>query len=469
MFVSPARSKPSSRQRREAHLGRPLLRDTCRRAETAGGRRRRDRTDGARRAVRPRSGRASDRATRMKESSTSALPSATHLGELPERDALVVLASARRDRRCRSARPASFSAARATSRRRSFIVAVASAWISPSSSRSSYSSSTASFAWALRKRHAPPRGTRCGSRAARSAPRPAGGRARARAGRARTTSAAGGGARARRRRCSSSSRSRRWSSCSRVKRSAYSRDDRRRLGALFLADTDGSRLLGPLRTRTCEARLEVARACERWRSPRRGIYTGLDIIGCGRDVRGGHPGAVRHSARRAVERPHGRAHPPRAHRSRARRAGRGHARGAARAPVLAPPGRRGDPGDLRRFRRSAEAHRELAAALEDARDVTGDVACLLELDDYGGRRRARARVARGALPRAARDAAGWSACRRRCRPSSRSRRRQRWRRWRSRCWRRARSRFLAGAVLVIWPLWAAGLALVAASLLVYRP
>jgi hypothetical protein len=29
--------------------------------------------------------------------------------------------------------------------------------------------------------------------------------------------------------------------------------------------------------------------------------------------------------------------------------------------------------------------------------------------------------------------------------------------------------FLAGAVLVIWPLWAAGLALVAASLLVYRP
>jgi hypothetical protein len=29
--------------------------------------------------------------------------------------------------------------------------------------------------------------------------------------------------------------------------------------------------------------------------------------------------------------------------------------------------------------------------------------------------------------------------------------------------------FLAGAVLVIWPLWAVGLALVAASLLVYRP
>jgi hypothetical protein len=29
--------------------------------------------------------------------------------------------------------------------------------------------------------------------------------------------------------------------------------------------------------------------------------------------------------------------------------------------------------------------------------------------------------------------------------------------------------FLAGAVLVIWPLWAAGLSLVAASLLVFRP
>jgi hypothetical protein len=29
--------------------------------------------------------------------------------------------------------------------------------------------------------------------------------------------------------------------------------------------------------------------------------------------------------------------------------------------------------------------------------------------------------------------------------------------------------FLAGAVLVIWPLWAAGLGVVAASLLVYRP
>ena len=30
---------------------------------------------------------------------------------------------------------------------------------------------------------------------------------------------------------------------------------------------------------------------------------------------------------------------------------------------------------------TAGAHRELAAALEDARDVTGDVACLLELED----------------------------------------------------------------------------------------
>jgi hypothetical protein len=29
--------------------------------------------------------------------------------------------------------------------------------------------------------------------------------------------------------------------------------------------------------------------------------------------------------------------------------------------------------------------------------------------------------------------------------------------------------FLAGAVLVIWPLWAGGLGVVATSLLVYRP
>ena len=105
-----------------------------------------------------------------------------------------------------------------------------------------------------------------------------------------------------------------------------------------------------------------------------------------------------------------------------------------------------------------EAHRELAAALEDARDVTGDVACLLEIDDYDGAAELvhewrgalfRVRLASPCrpirlpppLPRELEDpptttaaavalsllAAGTVA-------------------------------FLAGAVLVIWPLWAAGLA-----------
>jgi hypothetical protein len=117
---------------------------------------------------------------------------------------------------------------------------------------------------------------------------------------------------------------------------------------------------------------------------------------------------------------------------------------------------------------SAEAHRELAAALEDARDVTGDVACLLELDDYQAAvelvhewrgalfrvRLARRRLIRipPPLPAETEDpptsataavalvllGAGTVA-------------------------------FLAGAVLVIWPLWAAGLGVVATSLLVYRP
>ena len=117
---------------------------------------------------------------------------------------------------------------------------------------------------------------------------------------------------------------------------------------------------------------------------------------------------------------------------------------------------------------SAEAHRELAAALEDARDVTGDVASLLEENDWDGAaelvhewrgalfrvRLARRRLIRlpaplpvaldeplptaGAVLALALLAAGTVA-------------------------------FLAGAVLVVWPLWAAGLAAVAASLLVYGP
>lgn len=115
-----------------------------------------------------------------------------------------------------------------------------------------------------------------------------------------------------------------------------------------------------------------------------------------------------------------------------------------------------------------EAHRELAAALEEARDVTGDVASSLEAEDYEGAielvhewrgalfrvRLARRRLIRmpPPLPAELDDppttatavvalallGAGTLA-------------------------------FLAGAVLVVWPLWAAGLGVVAASLLVYRP
>ena len=115
---------------------------------------------------------------------------------------------------------------------------------------------------------------------------------------------------------------------------------------------------------------------------------------------------------------------------------------------------------------TAEAHRELAAALEDARDVTGDVAFLLEVDDREGRRRARPRVARRALPRAARapsadtrspGAAGGGGAARTPAAGALA------------LLAAGTVAFLAGAVLVIWPLWAAGLGLVATSLLVYRP
>ncbi|HEU0303305.1 MAG TPA: hypothetical protein VFR32_01865 [Gaiellaceae bacterium] len=117
---------------------------------------------------------------------------------------------------------------------------------------------------------------------------------------------------------------------------------------------------------------------------------------------------------------------------------------------------------------SADAHHELAAALEDARDVTGDVACLLEageddaaLDLVHEWRGAlfRVRLARRRLTRmpqappveadeprstlAAAAALGLLAT--------------------------GTAAFLAGAVLVTWPLWAAGLGLVAISLLVFRP
>ena len=117
---------------------------------------------------------------------------------------------------------------------------------------------------------------------------------------------------------------------------------------------------------------------------------------------------------------------------------------------------------------TAGAHRELAAALEDARDVTGDVAALLELEDAEAAAELvhewrgalfRVRLARRRLvrvpqpaklpveePRTTALAAAALAL-----------------------MVTGTVGFLAGAVLVIWPLWAAGLALVAASLLVYRP
>jgi hypothetical protein len=117
---------------------------------------------------------------------------------------------------------------------------------------------------------------------------------------------------------------------------------------------------------------------------------------------------------------------------------------------------------------TAEAHRELAAALEDARDVTGDVASLLEIDDHEGAaelvhewrgalfrvRLARRRLIRMPAPmpteldeQPATAAAIASLL----------------------LLVVGTIGFLAGAVLVIWPLWAAGLGLVAGSLLAYRP
>ena len=118
---------------------------------------------------------------------------------------------------------------------------------------------------------------------------------------------------------------------------------------------------------------------------------------------------------------------------------------------------------------SMEAHRELAAALEDARDVTGDVACLLEIDDYDGAAELvhewrgalfRVRLARLRrlirLPCRCRGARGPADHHRGCAVALS-------------LLAAGTVAFLAGAVLVIWPLWAAGLGVVATSLLVYRP
>ena len=117
---------------------------------------------------------------------------------------------------------------------------------------------------------------------------------------------------------------------------------------------------------------------------------------------------------------------------------------------------------------TAEAHRELAAALEDARDVTGDVAALLELEDSEAAaglvhewrgalfrvrlaRRRLVRVPQPAVPSVEEQRTGTLAAAALALLAI------------------GTVGFLAGAVLVIWPLWAAGLALVAASLLVFRP
>jgi hypothetical protein len=117
---------------------------------------------------------------------------------------------------------------------------------------------------------------------------------------------------------------------------------------------------------------------------------------------------------------------------------------------------------------AAEAHRELAGSLEEARDVTAEVAWLLEAGEYETARElvhewrgalfrvrlARRRLTRTPLPlpvevdepRATAVAAVALAL-----------------------LAAGTTAFLAGAVLVMWPLWAAGLGVVAASLLVFRP
>jgi hypothetical protein len=117
---------------------------------------------------------------------------------------------------------------------------------------------------------------------------------------------------------------------------------------------------------------------------------------------------------------------------------------------------------------TAEAHREFAAALEDARDVTGDVASLLELDDTDAAAELvhewrgalfRVRLARRRLIRAPQP----------LQPSIEEPRTTALAAVALALLAAGTVGFLAGAVLVMWPLWAAGLALVATSLLVYRP
>jgi hypothetical protein len=112
-----------------------------------------------------------------------------------------------------------------------------------------------------------------------------------------------------------------------------------------------------------------------------------------------------------------------------------------------------------------DGHAELAAALVEARDVTGEIAEALEV---GGRECARplllewrgalfrVRLARMRLARPGQAAARLAAQPRGAAVAIALA-----------C--TGAAAFAAGAVLILWPLWAAGLALVAGSLLAQRP
>ena len=115
------------------------------------------------------------------------------------------------------------------------------------------------------------------------------------------------------------------------------------------------------------------------------------------------------------------------------------------------------------------AHAELADALVDARDATGDVAEALERADARRRRGVSSSSGAARSFGCASPASAWLR-----RPSPR-RRRQPSSSGRTRPARPVSSRcvgaiaFVTGAALVLWPVWAAGVALVAGGLLVYRP
>ena len=163
------------------------------------------------------------------------------------------------------------SAARPTSSRFSFIVAVASAWISPSSSRSAYSSRTE----ASRRRCAAAcslRGSRCGWPAARSEPRPACGRGRAQqapfAALAQSVEAFALRVLARR----VLGRPQHVQLLPREEVRVL-RNDGGRFGALLLAHADGAALLGALERVRAESSLVGVRSGNRRPFPRRGIYT----------------------------------------------------------------------------------------------------------------------------------------------------------------------------------------------------